>query len=83
MIYYSLTEKKYGKFLAGMLLFALLYLTRTGLTASALVGINRAQFLTLGIICAVDGLRVSLKAMEQMSRNKNEQKPPVSFNEHD
>ena len=37
----------------------------------------------IGIICAVDGLRVSLKAMEQMSRNKNEQKPPVSFNEHD
>lgn len=53
MKYYPLTEKKYGKFLVAILLFALLYLTRTGLTASALVGINRAQFLTLGIICAV------------------------------
>ena len=37
----------------------------------------------LGIICAVDGLRVSLKAMERMSKDKKEEEPPVSFNDHD
>lgn len=37
----------------------------------------------VGIICAVDGLRVSLKAMEKMSGNKDQQVPPVSFNDHD
>ena len=37
----------------------------------------------LGIICAVDGLRVSLKAMERMSKDKKEEVPPVSFNDHD
>ena len=37
----------------------------------------------LGIICAVDGLRTSLKAMERMSRDKKEQEHPVSFNDHD
>lgn len=38
----------------------------------------------LGLICAVDGLRVSLKAMARMSRNKPDQDPPpVSFNDHD
>ena len=31
----------------------------------------------LGIICAIDGLRVSLKAMERMSTVKNEE-PPTS-----
>ena len=37
----------------------------------------------LGIICAVDGLRASLKAMERMSKDKKEEIPPVSFNDHD
>ena len=38
----------------------------------------------LGIVCAIDGLRVSLRAMERLSDNKNEQDPPpVSFNDHD
>lgn len=36
----------------------------------------------LGIVCAVDGLRMSLKAMEKMSQDQKE-KPPVSFNDHD
>ena len=37
----------------------------------------------LGVVCAVDGLRTSLKAMERMSKDKKEeQAPPVSFNEH-
>lgn len=53
MKYYRLTENRTGKLLFGAFLFVLLYLTRTGLTASAIVGINRAQFLTLGIVCAV------------------------------
>lgn len=37
----------------------------------------------LGVICAFDGLRTSLKAMEQMSKKKKEDTKPVSFNEHD
>lgn len=37
----------------------------------------------LGIVCAVDGLRVSLKAMERMTKEKKEQPPPVSFNDHE
>lgn len=38
--------------------------------------------IVLGVVCAFDGLRTSLKAMERMSRSKKEDKP-VSFNEHD
>jgi hypothetical protein len=38
----------------------------------------------LGSICAIDGFRNSLKAMTQLSKNKKEQEiPPVSFNDHD
>lgn len=37
----------------------------------------------VGIICAVDGLRTSIKAMERMSKEKNEEPPPVSFNDHE
>lgn len=39
--------------------------------------------IVLGVVCAVDGLRTSLRAMERMSRNKKEEDKPVSFNEHD
>lgn len=39
--------------------------------------------IVLGILLAVDGLRVSLKAMERMSRDKEDKEPPVSFNDHD
>ena len=39
--------------------------------------------LVLGLICAVQGFRDSLKAMELMSGNKKTQSPPpVSFNDH-
>ena len=40
--------------------------------------------LGLGIICAVTGFRQCLQLMEQMSKrtNKNDQEPPLSFNEH-
>lgn len=38
----------------------------------------------VGLICAVSGLRNSLKVMEQMSKNKSQDVPPaVSFNDHD
>ena len=38
----------------------------------------------VGIVCAVDGLRVSLRAMEKMSKDKKEDEPPpVSFNDHE
>ena len=35
----------------------------------------------LGVLCAFEGLRTSLKAMEQLSRKDKEEKL-VSFNEH-
>lgn len=37
----------------------------------------------VGVVCAIDGLRVSLKAMERMARDKKEEEPPVSFNDHE
>lgn len=39
--------------------------------------------IVLGIVLAIDGLRVSLKTMERMSRGKEPPETPVSFNEHD
>ena len=37
----------------------------------------------VGVVCAIDGLRVSLKAMERMSKDKKDDTPPVSFNNHE
>ena len=37
----------------------------------------------LGILCAVDGLRTSLKAMSRLARKDSEGKPPVAYNDHD
>ena len=38
----------------------------------------------LGIVCAVDGMRVSMRAMERMAKDKKEDEPPpVSFNDHE
>ena len=37
----------------------------------------------VGISCAVEGLRTSLKAMDRMAKEKKEDTPPVSFNDHD
>ena len=38
----------------------------------------------VGFLCAIDGLQKSLKAMEHLSKNqKDEDPPPVSFNDHD
>lgn len=39
--------------------------------------------IVIGIVCAIDGLRVSLRAMERMAKDKKEQDLPVSFNDHD
>ena len=41
--------------------------------------------IVFGISGAVDGFRVSMKAMEQMAKDKpgKEEPPPVSFNGHD
>ena len=36
----------------------------------------------VGLVCAVDGMRVSIKAMERMGKDKKDEPPPVSFNEH-
>ena len=36
----------------------------------------------MGVVGAIDGLRMSLKAMERMTKEK-EKKPPVGFNDHD
>ena len=37
----------------------------------------------LGLICAIDGFRTSLKAMDRISRNPKEDNPPtISFNDH-
>ena len=38
--------------------------------------------IVLGAVSAIDGLRVSLKAMNRLSENKKQDEPPVSFNEH-
>ena len=38
--------------------------------------------IVLGAVSAIDGLRVSLKAMSRLSENKKQDEPPVSFNEH-
>lgn len=38
--------------------------------------------LVLGVVCAADGLRTSLRAMERMHNDKKEN-PPISFNDHD
>ena len=40
----------------------------------------------VGLICAVDGLRSSVKAMQMMSKGGNkpdDTPPPVSFNDHE
>ena len=37
----------------------------------------------LGVACAVEGLRSTLKAMEHMAKDKKKDPPAVSFNDHD
>lgn len=38
----------------------------------------------LGLICAVDGLRITLKAMDRIgNKKKDDAPPPVGFNDHE
>ncbi len=37
----------------------------------------------LGLVCAVEGLVSSLKAMSRLSADKNEGNIPLSFNDHE
>lgn len=40
--------------------------------------------IVLGLVCAVDGLRTSLRAMDRLSRDKKKDSPPpTAFNDHD
>lgn len=40
--------------------------------------------IAVGLICAIDGFRTSLKALNRLSREKpDETPPPASFNNHD
>lgn len=39
--------------------------------------------IALGLICAAEGLRTSLKTMSMLAGDKKEKDPPVSFNDHD
>lgn len=50
MTYYPYLQSKRGKWLFGVFLFVLLYITRNTMTASSLIGIQKAQFLTLGLV---------------------------------
>ncbi len=36
----------------------------------------------LGVICAFDGLRTSLKALTRITKDKDKKNPPVSYNDH-
>lgn len=37
----------------------------------------------LGLVCAIQGFRSSIKAMERLAKDKKREPPPVSFNDHD
>ena len=37
----------------------------------------------VGIACSVAGFRNALKTMDRMASDESEEKPPVSFNDHD
>lgn len=40
--------------------------------------------IALGLICAIDGLRTTLKAMDRIGNKKKDDAPdPVSFNDHE
>ena len=65
--------------LAGFILVAVWLRQRFDLGAWVLV-----VGIILGISGAIDGFRVSMKAMDQMSKDKPDETdpPPVSFNDH-
>ena len=64
--------------LAGFVLLAVWLKNRFGLGNWVLfVGIG------LGVVCAVDGFYKSLKILEQLTKDKKKDKPPISFSEHE
>ena len=64
--------------LAGFILLAVWLRGRFDLGAWVIwVGVG------LGLICAISGLRSSLKTMERLAKSKSEEPPSVSFNDHD
>ena len=64
--------------LAGFVLLAVWLKNRFGLGNWVLfAGIG------LGIFSAVDGFYKSLKALDNLTRDKKKDKPPVSYTEHD
>lgn len=64
--------------LAGFVLLAVWLKNRFGLGNWVLfVGIG------LGVISAIDGFYKSLKALENLTKDKQKDKPPVSYTEHD
>ena len=50
MKYYRFPENKTWKVIFGVFLFVMLYITRTTMTTSDLIGTNRAQFMQLGLM---------------------------------
>ena len=64
--------------LAGFILLAVWLKNRFGLGNWVLfVGI------ALGVFSAIDGFYKSLKALENLTKEKKKDKPPISFSEHD
>lgn len=64
--------------LAGFVLLAVWLKNRFGLGNWVLfAGIG------LGVFSAVDGFYKSLKALDNLTRDKKKDKPPVSYTEHD
>ena len=65
--------------LAGFILLGLWLKDQFGLGIWAVLG-----GCALGMLCAISGLRDSLKMMERMDKkNESKEPPPVSFNEHE
>ena len=64
--------------LAGFILLAVWLKNRFGLG-------NWVLFLgiSLGVFSAIDGFYKSLKALENLTKEKKKDKPPISFSEHD
>lgn len=50
MTHYPYLQSKRGKRLFGLFFFVMLYITRNTMTASAVIGVQKAQFLTLGLM---------------------------------
>lgn len=37
----------------------------------------------IGVICAIEGVWNTVKAMERLAKDKKTEKPPLAFNDHD